>query len=298
MSGGIKFNGCYYVNGQGGKFSSPAFDRKLVSHVSYDFENWTESTCLGFSRSNVPPRPLQFYAHAGEQIHLGAALWNRGNVIIGFYGQWHGHPSNDRRLVTMDIGLVTSHDALHFKEPVPDFRIVAAAENKWEPIPVGTSSVHFPGLVQGQGFENIGDETLFWYAPWPEHDANGIQIASWTRDRLGYFSSFIGPEENAHFISAPLDLEGKPARVCMNVDGISEHSEVGVEILDEQFNVIADYSKEHCKAPRESGLNQPVTWQNRELVEKMDGRLRIRVNFGGIRPEDLKVYAVYVEHAS
>ena len=24
----------------------------------------------------------------------------------------------------------------------------------------------------GQGFENIRDETLFWYAPWPEHDSD------------------------------------------------------------------------------------------------------------------------------
>lgn len=297
MAGGTKFNGCYYVTGQGGLYYPSS--RKLVTHVSYDFEHWTQSTCLGFRRDNVPPRPMVYYGSAGEQVHLGAALWNRGNVIIGFYGQWHGHPSNDRRLTTMDLGLVVSNDVLHYREPIPDFRIVSAAEDGWAPIPVGTTAVHFPALIQGQGFENVGDETLFWYAPWPEHDSDGVRVASWTRDRLGYFQSFVAPRhrQDPHFISAPLDLEGKPARVYMNVDGVSEYSKVGVEILDERFNVMAGYSREDCTAPKESGLHQPVKWQAREVIEKVDRPIRVRVNFGGIRPEDLKVYAIYVKQS-
>ncbi len=296
MAGGTKFNGCYYLAGQLGVHFGNT--RKLEIRASYDFEYWTKSTCLGLRRDNIPPRPMKYDFHAGEQIHLGAALWNRENVIIGFYGQWHGHPSNDRRLLTMDLGLVVSNDALHYREPIPDFRIVPAAEHSLRPVPFGDTTVHFPALIQGQGFENIGDETLFWYAPWPEDDSNGIRVASWMRDRLGYFQSFLGPEQNSHFISAPIDLEDKPARIYMNVDGISKYSKVTVNILDEKFQKIPGYSKAECISPQESGLGQLIRWKNQEVVEGVGMPVRIRVNFKGARPEDLKLYALYIEDIS
>jgi len=293
MAGGTKFNGCYYLTGQGGSYFPPS--RKLETRISYDFEHWTKSTCLGLRRDNIPPRPMQYHHHAGEQVHLGAALWNRENVIIGFYGQWHGHPSNDRRLLTMDLGLVVSNDALHYREPIPDFRMVPAAEDSWSSIPFGDTTVHFPALIQGQGFENIGEETLFWYAPWPEHDSDGVRVASWARDRLGYFQSFLGSKQDAHFISAPIDLESKPARIYMNVDGLSEYNRVNVEILDEKFKEIPSYSRAECIGPEESGLHQLVEWKNQKVVEKVKSPIRIRVNFKGIRPEDSKIYALYIE---
>ncbi len=304
MAGGTKFNQCYYLTGQGGGSYFPP-SRKLETRISYDFEHWTQSTCLGLRRDNIPPRPMDYYQpyyrstdyypRAGEQVHLGAALWNRENVIIGFYGQWHGHPSSDRRLLTMDLGLVVSNDALHYREPVPDFRIVPAAEDSWQPPPLGDTTVHFPALIQGQGFENIGDETLFWYAPWPEHDSDGVRVASWMRDRLGYFQSFLGPEQNSHFISAPIDLEDKPAHIYMNIDGLSKYSQISVEILDEKFKEIPGYTQDTCISPQESGLGQLVRWQDRQMIEKVKSPVRIRVNFKGIRPEDLKLYAVYIE---
>lgn len=293
MAGGTKFNGCYYLSGQGGSYYPSS--RKLVTHVSYDFEHWTQSTCLGFRRDNVPPRPMEYYSDAGEQVHLGAGLWNRGNVIIGFYGQWHGHPSNDRKLTSMDLGLVVSNNALHYREPIPDFRIISAAEDDWAPIPVYTTAVHYPALQQGQGFENVQDETLFWYGPWGTREREGIRVASWNRDRLGYVETFVPATEEPHFISAPIDLEGKPVRIYMNVDGVSDFSKISVEILDTEFRAIPGYSGDRCMAPTESGLRQPVRWQDRETVKKEGGSIRVRVNFGGIRLEDLKVYTIYVE---
>ena len=83
-------NGCYYVSAQSGGGHFPRPERKLETFVSYDFENWVEADCMGLLRGNIPPRPMVDGSHAGEQIHLGAGLWNRENVIIGIYGQWHG----------------------------------------------------------------------------------------------------------------------------------------------------------------------------------------------------------------
>ena len=300
MAGGTMFDGRYHVTGQGGNHVGGF--RQLVTYVSYDFQHWSRASCRGLRRSNIPPRPPAFGSNAGEQVHLGAALWNRDNVIIGFYGQWHGHPSNDRRLLTMDLGLAVTNDGLHYREPIPDFPIVRAAEDSWDVPPFGHTSVHFPALIQGQGFENIGDETLFWYAPWPEQDSDGVRIANWPRDRLGYFRSFSGrrtaSREESHFVSAPIDLEGQPARLCLNVDGLSEYTQVRVEILDEQFNPLPGYTRDLCTSPDSSGFCQPVAWVGRERVTDVAGPIRVLVNFRGIRPEDAKVYAVYIEQAS
>jgi len=287
MGGLIKFNGCYYISSQSGGGHFP-HGRNLETFVSYDFTTWVESDCMGLNRQNIPPRPMVDGSHAGEQVHLGAGLWNRDNVIIGMYGQWHGPPTNDRKAVAMDLGLVVSNDVLHYREPIPDFRMVPAAEN--------SSDRLFGCLMQGQGFENIGGETLFWYAPWG--GCNGIRVARWPQDRLGYFEAFLGSKmtslQESHFISAPIDLEGKPAQVYLNVDGLSEHAEVSAEALTEKFEVIPGFTADKFTGPSTSGLRQLVTWQNRETLENIDGCVRVRVNFGGIRPEDVKIHAVYV----
>ena len=315
IGGGAKLNGCYHLSGQGFNSHFPQ-SRQLEIRASYDFENWTKSSCLGYRRDGVPPRPnlhdyheLYNEVHAGEQIHLGTSLWDRGNVLIGIYGMWHGHPSNDRRLVTMDLGLVITNDALHYREPLPDLRIVPAAEDNWTEEVTWTnygqpadSSLPVTALMQGQGFENIGDESLYWYTPWPEHLSVGIRVAAWPRDRLGYFSpfkmkgnKFRGKDlDQYHFISAPIDLEGEPARVAMNIDGLSEHSKVSVEIQNERFEPIPGYTAEDCTEPIESGLRKEVRWGEQEVLGGMKGPVRIRVNFEGIRPEDVKLFAIYL----
>ena len=183
-------------------------------------------------------------------------------------------------------------------EPIPDFPIVQAAEDGWGLPPRGHTAVHFPALIQGQGFENVGKQTLFWYAPWPEQDSNGVRVASWARDRLGYFRAFRGGRmhsiQEAHFVSAPIDLEGKASKLTLNIDGLGEHSGINVEVLDERFNRISGYEAERCQAPTQGGFEQAVRWQGHESIRYTGGSIRLRLNFTGVRPEDVKLYALYV----
>ena len=58
QTGLIKINGCYMVNGQGGRHFGPG--RKLVTFASYDFEKWNQSGSMGFRRDNLPPRPIKY----------------------------------------------------------------------------------------------------------------------------------------------------------------------------------------------------------------------------------------------
>ncbi len=296
--GGIHWNGAYYVNGQGGLHWAPdGWIRTLVTHISYDFEHWTQSTAMGFRRDPLPPRPVGHTGGVdGEQVHLGAGLWNRGNVVVGFYGQWHGDPTNDRRWTPMDLGLVVSHDALHFREPIPDFRIVQAAENtsSWLPGGKATPLERAPALMQGQGFANVGNDTLFWYSVWVVPSA-GLRVARWDRDRLGYLQPFSGPKNKAHVISAPVETHGKPVAIKLNVNGVGQWSGVKVSLLDEQLRELPGFSAKDCTGPEQSGLSQRAVWGDRRNVTA-DGPIRVRVDFTGVRPEDLQLYAVYVEH--
>ena len=268
----------------------------MVTHASYDFDHWTQAAHLSFRRDNIPPRPpTDFEVHQGEQVHVGASLWNRGNVVIGIYGQYHNQ-TNDRRFAMVDLGLVVSHDAVHFREPIPDFKMIPYAE---EPDDAE------PRLLQGQGFQNIGDRTFFWYSVWPawnlirgsddvqSYGPNGVRMATWPRDRLGYFSP--GPDEqNAHCISSPITTQGPGQRVLINADGLSEPSRLRVEVLNERFEPMPGYSGQDCIPVVRSGLRQPVMWRGRQRLEGIDHPIRIRVRWEGPDHEDARLFAVYV----
>jgi hypothetical protein len=296
-SGLINRDGVYYLNGHGRPAPHPIpvrghmrpQKRMMVTHISYDFEHWTEAGHVSFRRDHLPPRPqLDYEFHRGEQVHLGAAMWDRGNVVLGFYGKYF-NPTDDRRTSTCDLGLIISPDGLHFKEPLPDFKIVPSFEelDRAE-----------PRLTQGQAFHNIGEQTVHYYGIWTELNRDGptgVRTATWARDRLGYFSPILNAK-GAHCISDVL-TPGPGARVYVNVTGLSEHSELTVEILDEQLRPFPGYTAKECVlgAEQSSGLRVPVTWGDHHSLSTSDQPIRVRINFGGVRPEDLRLYAAYVE---
>ena len=303
-TGLIKFNGCYLLNGQGGNVGTK---RALVTFVSWDFDNWSDAVVLGLRRDR-PPHPQIDGCHAGEQVHLGAGLWDRGNVVIGVYGMWHGE-SNDRRFISMDLGFLVSNDALHFTEPIPDFKFIPAYEIERE-------GRDFPTLEQGQGFANVGDESLFWYSNWRGGDLN---VARFPRDRLGYFEVVPDPRPNLlpsedthqlywrehigdrvpeyaepHCISCPIDLKGAPASVYVNAQGLSPQNSLTVEILDERMQPIPGFGRADCIPVAEEGLRTQVAWKEARSLEGIDSPVRVRINWEGERPGDVFLYAAYV----
>ena len=213
MAGVARIGDLYYVTGQAEPTNShrrPA--RRLATFVSADFEHWSSCGAVGLDRSpDVEGPSTDDQQHQLEEVHLGAALWNRGNVLLGIYGQWHGHPSGERRLVVMDLGLLVTHDAVHFEEPIRDFRLIPAREQPGGPIGMA------PALIQGQGMENVGDKTLYWYSPWRAYGETGVSMVTWPRDRIGALEPFspIKPEA----ISCPILASGDHAGVFINASG-------------------------------------------------------------------------------
>ena len=100
--------------------------RKMISYASYDFETWTQASCLGFRRDEVAPRPEVLDHNVAEEAHQGAMLWHRGNVVVGGYDMWLGNPMGEQDRSEIDLGLVVTNDGLHYREPIPDFKLIQA----------------------------------------------------------------------------------------------------------------------------------------------------------------------------
>ena len=307
----MKFGDCYFLNGQGGNVGTK---RALATYISYDFDNWSDAVSVGLRRDRPPYQEIDG-PHAGEQVHNGASLWNRGNVVLGIYGMWHGG-STDRYNISMDLGFVTSNDGFHFVEPVPDLKIIECYEIVPERGEGGSyGPIEAPKAEQGQGFENVGDETLIWYWGW---GAGYICVARWPRDRIGYAEAvpdpkpkLLFPEDthdmfwgnhiqiptektNPHFISCPIALDKEGARIFINADGLSQDSVVTVEILDDKLRVIPGYSADACVPITEGGLRQPVSWQGNNVLGQYNHPIRVKVLLNGDRLDDANLYTAYV----
>ena len=294
MQGITKFCGRYFVNGQSpGSGGFPR--RKLLTLVSGDFEHWSPPA-EGMNRSNdyntpflgTPLRESDNY----EEIHLGAALWNRGNVLLGIYGQWHSTANGDRRLVTMDLGLTVTHDAIHHVEPIPGFKIIPSREQP------GSAAFDMPALMQGQGMENVGDKTYYWYSFWKGNAATGVRLATWDRDRLGLLKpyhagtiNFPPPDHGFQAITCRFQVTpGDHADVFVNATGLGSQTRIRATLLDHTFKPIPGFTA----VLQKSGLRIPVAWENNRKVDAALGETHLQLKFEGMRPEDGSLYAAYV----
>ena len=300
-SGLIKYNGCYYLNGHNVNFWD--FGRVLATYISDDFENWTEASKLGFKRTF--PKTLVYTGDDRQQVHMGASLWNRGNVIIGFYGSWQypDYSGQNKLELHMPLGMVVSNDALNYREPVPDFEIIPAK---------GEEDGSWPALQQAQAFENIRDKTYVWYSCWDEYgwanqdpSNNGglVRLATWDRDRLGcfYYHFWEGHTKDtapagtstAHFVTRSLIIE-PGERVFVNAEGLSVDGYLTVELLDERLQPLEGFSGPAAARVHTSGLRQPVTWRGESILNGFDQPVRFRVSYEGPKDKDILFYAMYV----
>lgn len=288
MAGVTKFRGVYYVYGQPTfTATGPLGVRRLGVYVSDDFEHWSPCPAIGLDRSPDLVGPSTDDAGSQwEEVHLGAGLWNRGNVLLGIYGQWHGVPVGDRRFITLDLGLAISHDALHFYEPIPGFRIIPAREQPDSPWGFG------PALVQGQGMENLGDQTYYWYGLWRGTDGSGVRLVTWPRDRLGMLRPFL--PEKPRVISCPIQVLKGPARMFVNASGLGQHSRLRVGLMTEGFRPVSGYSDDEAAVIAEDGLRVPVRWKAGDLLPTSFSSIRADIHFEGSRPEDAALHAIYV----
>ncbi len=311
----IRFQGMYYTSGQnlypyGGHLldGTPA-GRTMTVFYSPDFKHWSGGRALSFFRSNYEPKTVNY----GRELHMGAALWNRGNVIVGLYGRWHGDTIRDQKQpfmrtagskwklngLKMDLGLVLSNDAIHYREPVRDFVVIPyGKENEWDS----------EAIQQGNAFCNTDTETYIWYshwdtdAPWPippfpekvQTKPQAIGLATMRRDGFGYLSKLLtepvefwrGKWERAEasLVTRPVRLR-HPARMYLNVAEVSPSSPLTVELVDDTENALSGYEAVSVK---KSSVKSPVEWSSRRT-------LRIRITWPPSGKANPRLYALYLE---
>lgn len=281
IGGLYKFDGLYYVAGQelwddvampNGKKAG----RMMITHWSSDFVHWSKGSAISFMRYGY--RSIE---QNMNEAHEPAAVWNRNNVLLGTYGMWQGAKNiQDRR---MPLGFLISNDGIHFREPQPDFALL-------EPGPTGAWDQH--GLIHGQGFENVGDQTYIYYGTWDLSDKGdppgGIGLAMIRRDGFGYLS--VRRDGEALLTTIPINFVTGISHVLLNADGLGKDAIVRVELLDKQGNKVPGYSA----TVMQSGVAVPVHWVHGSTPVKA-GNYRLRLYFEGSKRTKIRFYAAYVE---
>ena len=260
--------------------------RVWTTYRSSDFEHWSRAKAMSFARPGqrtVPPV-------AGQETHMGAGLWHRGNVLVGLYGMWQDGGSEDPDVVLdgtrIDLGLVCSDDGLYFREPVPDFKVIPRGEeHEWDAI----------GLTQGHAFANVGDRTLIWYGHWDCENRNRseeIGLATLRRDGFGYLSRHH-ESMPGHFQTCRLMSGNGHLKLFANVDGVSPETPLKIELVDALDRPIPEFSGANATELTTSGTRQLIHWPVSGSSDcSLNERFAVKVGFP---PRgDARLYALYV----
>lgn len=304
-SGLYRWNGMYYISGQAihqsllDHAAMPPYGRHIQLWRSPDLLNWSETSTMAFAREGQFARPPGFIGSPStaissdtEQTHEGASVWNRGNVLLGVTGFWHG--SKDWTKITHPLALLISNDGLHFREPQPEFEFGAVGQR-------GRDWDH-SGLGQGQAFANVGDKTYIWYgAPmdqsggprtggaWPRE--GGVGLLTFARDRFGSLET-RDPERDATLVTTTIETR-RAVRVSVNAEGLGPDSVLRIEVLDAQERPLPGYAGDQAARVAQSGLDVPVAWTTSERIPA-DAVLRLRIRFEGRERNAIRLFAVYL----
>jgi len=223
----------------------------------------------------------------GKETHSPASIWNRGNVLLGLHGQWEGSPDVSAR--RMPLGLLISNDGLHFREPVPDFVFVPCGEDgEWDQ----------RGLISGQAFEHVGDETYLWYGVWDlsagsDREAPGaVGLLTMRRDGFGSLSPMnaLGP---AQFVTCPVEA-ADASQLVLNADGLSPDASLRIELVNELEQPLPAYAGENAAVVAEPGVQVQVRWPRGDVAVSLDHAVRLRVHFEGPQRDQIQLYALYL----
>jgi hypothetical protein len=287
-----RFGDFYYSTGQlispwAWRADGTDVGRVMLAYRSPDFVKWSQAKAFSFAR----PGQLTNPPATGQQVHMGAGLWNRGNVLVGLYGMWQDAPVPPPKGAMpnlgahADLGLIVSNDGIHFREPVPDFKVIAhGKEGEWDDI----------ALLQGHAFVNVGEQTMIWYSHW---DTGGklksmeIGLATLRRDGFGYLSC-KEDDNNAHFITAPFTTR-KGGKLLLNLDGITSDTPLTVELLDGRDGPVAGYSGTDSASIVANGTQHEVVWPKTQTASLPGGQqLAAKVNFPV--SSKARIFALYV----
>lgn len=304
-SGGLyKWDGMFFASGQNSMDAPrPYHGRVARVYQSPDFKNWSQTSAISLVRPQQHTLLGSGRSREGEQVHEGISVWNRGNVLLGIFGIWHG--AREWKDVTIDLGFAVSNDGVAFREPAHEWTFLKRGDDgAWDQ----------GGLIQGQGFQNVEEQTYVYYGAWdPRHweeepPRGGVGIAVLPRDRFGDLvleeagqgpGDYQLPVVQSEFVTAPVNTKaGTPHEFHVNADGLSNEAGLRVELLDAQMRPLENYSGKNSAVVRESGFQTPISWAGKTGITDLPERIRLRVIFEGAKKKDIRFSALYVKSAT
>ena len=320
-----KFNGLFVTHGQRLLFSEGGNKGGRQGHVviSSDFDHWLPGSVPAFALPE-PAEPTQRgQTLPYDQVHLGVGATSFGNVCVGLYGIWHNEPgdeSSQKRWgwfgygkISCDLGLVISNNGLRFREPVKGHVYISRHDAPSTPVP---GKKYPTALTQsGNGIINVGDETRIYFGRWLNADYGmgyhgEVALAVLPRDRWGALGLYPAPANNgAGFGGTPRTPAGVapdsgfvwstavtlPADGCKVVLNADHASQMNVEISDEKFGLLPDYSGTKAgKSATAGGLDCAVAWSQQDLRALAGKTVRFKVNLTRAADAEPRLFAIYL----
>lgn len=291
--GGLyQWDGFFYACGQNALAGLQPYQGRVSRlYRSTDFENWAPTNSIAFVRDTQHDYLGPGRSREGEQNHEGISVWNRGNMLLGVYGRWHG--AAEWKDVRVDLGFVLSNDGLNFREPRHEWTFLKRGqEGTWDQ----------GGVLQGQGFENIGTQTRVYYGTWDPRPTGGMEvprggvgIATLPRDRFGDLvmdtinegpGDYQLPKVDAELVTASFEPPAS-GRVWINADGLGKEARLRITLLDHLEKPVPGFTA----IVDQSGFQSPVKWTSEG---RPPARTRLRVAFEGGRRTDIRLSAIYL----
>lgn len=302
VGGFYKWDGLYHLSGQNANPGTRLYHGRVTrKFISSDFLNWSQGSAIAFVRT--PQHKLLGPGESldGEQTHEGVSVWNRGNVLVGNSGMWHG--AKQWKDVRVDLGFNISNDGIHFREPAHEHVFLKrGADGEWDQ----------GGVLQAQGFENVDDQTFIYYGACDygrsqsSPPRGGVGIATLPRDR---FADLVVDESTtgrgnyqmletvSSFMTTSVPLEGEgPHRFYVNADGLGKEAALKVELLDHQLRPIPQCAAENAAIVRSNGFQTPIICNGQGSLKDLPDRVRVRVTFEGRRKASIRFNAIYIQN--
>ena len=263
--------GLCYLSGQNAMPApSPYHGRVSRTYVSSDFVMWSPSSAI----SHVRPQQYKLLgpgrSREGEQDHEGISVWNRGNVLLGVSGRWHGAKKWDG--VTVDLGFVLSNDGIRFRPPAHEWTFLnRGKDGAWNP--------------------------RAWQKSPPR---GGVDIATLPRDRFADFRVDESTKSEGNYqMLAPVSeflttsfstATNNAHRFHVNAHGLGPASALKFELLNHVLTPVKGYAA----VVRKNDFQTPIVWPPGDRVKTLPQRFRLRVTFLGTKKTDIRFHAVYV----
>ena len=313
------YNGLYIINAQfapaGVSEGGHNAGRQGFVWISPDFDTWLQEAAESFTLPEPGDLSLRGLGGVYDQVHLGTVAMSYGNVMVGLYALWHSRPNLGdwfgQSTTSGDFGLVVSNDGLRFREPVKGHIYLAGEDSP----PAAVPGKSFPTILcQGNGFLNVGDETRIYHGRWRnapyvnrsiaidrDHVDDYYQnlyyaeigLATLPCDRWGALGLFPDKEQGSVW-SAPITVPRVGCALTLNADAAAS---MRVELSDERFKLLPEYSGSNSGTTTDDGLDCPVSWPRGSLAALGGQRVRLRVHLTKVGETPPTLYAVYLRAA-